>query len=63
MYGRNFNRGCALLRVAFAGLLEGYDPSQHWVHGVDGQPQHPANCRGLQRFREARETDQAPGSN
>jgi hypothetical protein len=49
--------------MIFAGLLEGYDPGQHWFHGVNRQPQHPANRRGLQRFREAGKTDQAPGSN
>ena len=60
---RFLNRCRVLLTMISVGLLERYDPGQHWFHGIDRQPQHPANRRGLQRFREAGQTDQAPGSN
>lgn len=37
----------------FAGLLEGLHSSQYWFDGALGEPQHQADRRNHQRFREA----------
>jgi hypothetical protein len=44
------------------GLLESHESGQNRLYGTHCEPQHSADCRHRQRFREACEIDQAPGS-